>query len=570
MFRVRLGGQHSHVAAQNKKHSGSQRGSHNADALSKVRENLPADDQPPLAPPAPRVEGVTKDTALLGWMPVRQNVSRLVIQALPLKKPTSKVAWKHFNLKKGVGHQVVISRDADKVNSGIVSGLQPGSYYVFRLIISNLRGATEGETSAPAQTSREVGKEHESHKSGTLFRHRRRRSTYSQPQDSVRKPSGVKHASILESHGSSSNNNDANTATAPTITPTATAATAAEGEFTQAYDNKRATTPTTLVDPGPAPAPPSSGSIADTTAHATATHASTTTPDSNGNASAEHIAQAAHGHDHNTDDGDDALVLEAPAARGDQHSSTTGSATATEGTGVGKAVPKSIAARLAVTAATVGSSGGGLDINKLESRLEQKEKQRKQATRLFKAEDKDTVGKSKIYQALNPQKLWFESRREREEKEEDAVRVDVRACAVGGVYADDDGRACVAAVSYARVYDDNGDVIAVDDDDDDDDDDEEEEDYDPDNLPDFGEYQKEMDEMRARRAAAQEARRKKMQEEWAAKKAAEAAALQREIDAIRQREAEITKKEEVTDDDVRVAQERVAEAAAFLSGFTFN
>ena len=137
--------------------------------MAKVMEHVPPkEEKPPARPPAPRIDGVTKDTILLGWAPLRQNVSRIVIQALPLKKPTSKglqgtrpaqhththctvthtiastitlavthaitpahpnnaqmtcaVAWKHFNLKKGVGKQAVISRNASRVNSGIVSG----------------------------------------------------------------------------------------------------------------------------------------------------------------------------------------------------------------------------------------------------------------------------------------------------------------------------------------------------------------------------------------------------------------------------------------------------------------
>ena len=49
---------------------------------------------------------------------------------------------------------------------------------------------------------------------------------------------------------------------------------------------------------------------------------------------------------------------------------------------------------------------------KEESVLEAEERRRKEATKLFKKEE---AARSRIYQALNPQKLWYESPRQRED-----------------------------------------------------------------------------------------------------------------------------------------------------------
>lgn len=62
-----------------------------------------------------------------------------------------------------------------------------------------------------------------------------------------------------------------------------------------------------------------------------------------------------------------------------------------------------------------------------------------------------------------------------------------------------------------------------------DDDDEEEQDVDPDNLPDFGEFQTEMDAMRRERARKEEERRAELKRQWDTKKAAETAQMDAEL-----------------------------------------
>lgn len=71
---------------------------------------------------------------------------------------------------------------------------------------------------------------------------------------------------------------------------------------------------------------------------------------------------------------------------------------------------KSIAARL-------GGAGNAAAVRE-ESVLEADENRRRAAAKLFKKND-DSANKSRIFQALNPQKLWYESPREREREREE-------------------------------------------------------------------------------------------------------------------------------------------------------
>ena len=73
-------------------------------------------------------------------------------------------------------------------------------------------------------------------------------------------------------------------------------------------------------------------------------------------------------------------------------------------------VPKSLAARLG------GSIKHSVDYK---TTLEADEERRSKATKLFKAPDQHD-NRSKIYQALNPKPLYYESRREKEEAADDA------------------------------------------------------------------------------------------------------------------------------------------------------
>ena len=76
----------------------------------------------------------------------------------------------------------------------------------------------------------------------------------------------------------------------------------------------------------------------------------------------------------------------------------------------------------AVTSKAIASRLGASEEKELgfESKLEQQEERRKAATKMFRKEE-STENRSKIYQALNPRPLWYESRREKEEAQEDAA-----------------------------------------------------------------------------------------------------------------------------------------------------
>jgi hypothetical protein len=78
-------------------------------------------------------------------------------------------------------------------------------------------------------------------------------------------------------------------------------------------------------------------------------------------------------------------------------------------------IPKSLAARLG------GSIRHSVDYK---TTLEADEERRGKATKLFKAPDQHD-NRSKIFQALNPKPLWYESRREKEEAADDANVSDV-------------------------------------------------------------------------------------------------------------------------------------------------
>ena len=58
--------------------------------------------------------------------------------------------------------------------------------------------------------------------------------------------------------------------------------------------------------------------------------------------------------------------------------------------------------------------------------------------------------KSKIFQALNPEKLWYESRREREESKEETIHVSIRGGGAGFTRS---------SVDFAVERDDEGNLV---------------------------------------------------------------------------------------------------------------
>eukprot|EP00051_Salpingoeca_urceolata_P023737 m.408298 g.408298 ORF g.408298 m.408298 type:complete len:269 (-) comp20145_c8_seq17:137-943(-) len=191
--------------------------------------------------------------------------------------------------------------------------------------------------------------------------------------------------------------------------------------------------------------------------------------------------------------------------------------------GAAKVVPKSVASRLMTKAAQEGKIEG-----------EGSEDQPK--SKMFEAKKES---RSKIFQALNPETLAYQSRREKEEQE--VVKVSIRG---GGDY----GRTYAGEeIEYASGEED------------------EEEDFDPNNLPDFGEFQEEMDELRRGRAEKQKAHQEELRKKWEAKQAAEQARIDRELAAIEKKEAARSAQlVENIDGFVEQAQKRVEEETADL------
>ena len=213
---------------------------------------------------------------------------------------------------------------------------------------------------------------------------------------------------------------------------------------------------------------------------------------------------------------------------------TTSNSTSPEGKGA-KPVPKSVASRLSAPVASAVPEEDSQD-------------SKPKATKLFEAPKGPE--RSKIYQALNPQKLYYESRREKAEAEEEKEVI------------------VIGQRDFGFLKDAEGNLIEEDDDEEE----EEEEDYDPENLPDFGEYQAEMDRLRAERARKQDERRRKLREEYERKKAEEEAARQRELEVIARKEAELKAKEETNADDfVEQARDRLEkETTSHLRRFSFR
>eukprot|EP00045_Choanoeca_perplexa_P003785 m.33400 g.33400 ORF g.33400 m.33400 type:complete len:272 (-) comp12231_c0_seq1:300-1115(-) len=173
----------------------------------------------------------------------------------------------------------------------------------------------------------------------------------------------------------------------------------------------------------------------------------------------------------------------------------------------------------------------------------------RKASRLFTAPKGPE--RSKIYQALNPDKLFFESRRDQEEKGKVAL-----------------GR--LGARDYNQLRDEDGNIIPEEDDDEEYVDDEA--DYDTDDAPDFGELEEEMKALRERRSQAEDAKRAELRKQWEARKAQEEAERQAELEAIRAKEASLeAAKEENNDDFVTETQQRIArESSDYFSSLSFN
>lgn len=161
---------------------------------------------------------------------------------------------------------------------------------------------------------------------------------------------------------------------------------------------------------------------------------------------------------------------------------------------------------------------------------------------------------SKIYSALNPEKLWFESRREKEESKGETVQISIRGGGAG---------MASSAIDFQFERDEEGNIIQeAEEQNGDAGEPQPEENYDPKNLPDFGEFQKEMDELRAQRAAKQKDHQDALRRAHEEKKAKEEAVRQAELKEIMAREAALKAKEPGVDPSfVLSAQQRVEQEA---------
>eukprot|EP00047_Mylnosiga_fluctuans_P004848 m.236896 g.236896 ORF g.236896 m.236896 type:complete len:305 (-) comp13051_c0_seq1:165-1079(-) len=185
--------------------------------------------------------------------------------------------------------------------------------------------------------------------------------------------------------------------------------------------------------------------------------------------------------------------------------------------------------------------------------------QQERASRLFAAPEGPQ--RSKIFQALNPEKLWYETRREKEENAEEKEHITIRG---GGA-----GMALHGAVDFMHERDAEGNIIEEEEEEDGD---AEEEDFDPHNLPDFGEFQEEMDALRKQRAEAQKKHQDELRQKHLERKAREEAERARELAEIEARENALkAKKPELDPELVRQAQARLEAAATeHYSTFRFS
>ena len=166
------------------------------------------------------------------------------------------------------------------------------------------------------------------------------------------------------------------------------------------------------------------------------------------------------------------------------------------------------------------------------------------------------VKHSKIFDALNPQPLAFQTARDRAERQnvEEIGFVGIRG------YAE----AALANSEEMESFD-GFEPPGAGGGGDDDDEEEAEEPFDPRNLPDFGDFTEEMMARRAQRAAEEEKRRERLRQEHAARKAKEAAEMEKEMAVIRAREEVEAKKKRVDDSFVVEAQKRLESELNFGS-----
>lgn len=190
------------------------------------------------------------------------------------------------------------------------------------------------------------------------------------------------------------------------------------------------------------------------------------------------------------------------------------------------------------------------------SKLEEEEKKKSEAGKLFESAPKGPE-KSKIWQALNPTQLAYKSRREQEEEAQEKWTVEIRGGGKTGVHG---------PAQYQKMTDENGNLIDVMEDSD-----EEEEEVDVKNLPNFGEFQAEMDAKRKERAVALEQKQAELKRVYTEKKDAEQAAINKEMAVIKAKEREAKRLKDA--EEAKLLQEahtRLSDPKQFQFDFSFS
>lgn len=169
--------------------------------------------------------------------------------------------------------------------------------------------------------------------------------------------------------------------------------------------------------------------------------------------------------------------------------------------------------------------------------------------------DDEYEGKSKIYKALNPQKLYYESRKDRLAADDDdnVMVVQVRG---------NDARTLLDQDKQTVMRDEFGNIVETQDDDAD------EEDFDATNLPDFDDdTREEMRKRREKREQEAAQHRADLKKKADAKRKEKLKAVEKELAVIAKKEAGIKKKSEITDKDVEQTRKKLDEELEFNFGF---
>lgn len=189
------------------------------------------------------------------------------------------------------------------------------------------------------------------------------------------------------------------------------------------------------------------------------------------------------------------------------------------------------------------------------SKFEEQEKNKAKSEKIFEAPKGPE--KSKIWQALNPTQIAYQSRREKEEDAQgEKWSVEIRGGGKSG-----------GGVSYQKMTDENGNLVDVLDDEEE----EEEEEVDVKSLPNFGEFQAEMDAKRQERQKKLEEKQNELRRSYTQKKEAEQAIIDKEMALIKAKaDAERKKKQEEEDRMFKEVQVRLNDQSQFQFDFKFQ